>query len=180
MSRAIGAKVIALTTSEDKIDLLRKLGASHVINSKVDKKWADQVLKFTDGRGADHLLEVIGAATIKESLRAVRQAGVVSVVGFLSESEKHDLIPDIVFGAKTSKLVESPKTFLEVASLTHVSSVRGLMNGSLGMLQDMSKFVEHHKIHPVIAEVFGWQNAKDAYKALIEQKFVGKLVIKID
>lgn len=54
------------------------------------------------------------------------------------------------------------------------------MNGSLGMFQDMAKFVEHHDIHPVIAEVFEWQNAKDAYKAMIAQKFVGKIVIKID
>ena len=85
------------------MELLQKLGASHVINIREHTDWADEVLAVTGGRGADHLLEVIGAATIKESLRAVRQAGFISVVGFLSASERHDLIPDIVFGAKTSK-----------------------------------------------------------------------------
>ena len=48
------------------------------------------------------------------------------------------------------------------------------------MLQDMTKFIEQNKIHPVIANVYGWADVKEAYKALLEQNFVGKLVIKID
>lgn len=122
MARAIGAKVIALTTSEEKEALLRKLGATHVVNSKLNKTWADEVLRLTDGRGADHLIEVIGAAAIKQSLRAVRQAGIVSVVGFLSESEKYDIVPDIVFGAKTGMLIN---VSLQKNSLTSVRSSSG-------------------------------------------------------
>ncbi|KAK1139865.1 hypothetical protein N8T08_011110 [Aspergillus melleus] len=158
IAKASGARVIALTTSEDKKGLLEKLGADHVVNSLTNPNWADEIISLTSGRGADHVLEVVGAATIKESLRAVRQAGLVSVVGFLSPSEKHDLIPDVVFGAKT---------------------IRGLMNGSLGMLQDMVEFVEKEDIHPVVAKVFEWHDAKEAYKAMIDQAFVGKLVIRI-
>ncbi|KAM0723256.1 hypothetical protein Q7P37_001457 [Cladosporium fusiforme] len=156
---ALGAKVIALTTSQEKEELLKDLGASLVINSRAEPSWSDQVLAHTDGKGADHVLEVIGPATIKESLRATKQAGLVSIVGFLSQSEKHDLIPDILFGAKT---------------------VRGLMNGSLGMLREMTHFVEQHAIKPVVAKAFPWTHAREAYKELMDQRFVGKIVIQID
>ncbi|KAI8309145.1 hypothetical protein K4K59_009391 [Colletotrichum sp. SAR11_240] len=101
---------------------------------------------------------VSGAATIAESLRALRQDGLVSAIGFLSGSEKHDLIPDLVFGAKT---------------------IRGLMFGSLGMFQEMSAFVEKNNIKPPVAEVFEWKDAKKAYKALFRQGFVGKVAIKV-
>ena len=53
------------------------------------------------------------------------------------------------------------------------------MNGSLGILQDMAKCVEQKDIHPVIANVYEWQNTKEGYKALLNQGFVGKLVVKI-
>lgn len=200
IAKATGARVIVLTTSEAKRGLLEKLDADHVVNSKTNPGWADEVISLTSGRGADHVLEVIGAASIKESLHAVRQAGLISLVGFLSPSEKHDIIPDLVFGAKTSKcacvikwalalllfrphpLASSPLfepyRTLKVTPLTYCLLVRGLMNGSLGMLQDMAEFIERKNIHPVIAEVYEWHDAKEAYKTMLKQSFVGKIVIK--
>lgn len=83
---------------------MRELGATHALNYKDRKGWSEDVLRLTDGKGADHVIDVVGAATIAESIRALRQDGLVSAVGFLSSTEKHDLAPDIVFGAKTGKL----------------------------------------------------------------------------
>lgn len=54
------------------------------------------------------------------------------------------------------------------------------MFGSLGMFQDMAAFVEKNNIKPVVAEVFDWLEAKQAYKALLSQGFVGKIVVKVD
>ncbi|KAF9872047.1 putative alcohol dehydrogenase [Colletotrichum karsti] len=159
VAAAVGAVTIAFSTSEEKLNLLRSLGASHVFNYKNRPDWSKDVLEVTGGRGADHVIDVVGAAAIAESLRALRQDGLVSAIGFLSGSEKHDLIPDLIFGAKT---------------------IRGLMFGSLGMFQDMSAFVEKHDIKPLVAEVFEWRDAKKAYKALLEQGFVGKIAIKVD
>ncbi|KAI8238349.1 hypothetical protein K4K57_000213 [Colletotrichum sp. SAR 10_99] len=158
IAAAVGAATIAFSTSEDKLDLLRELGATHVFNYKNNPNWSKDVLKVTEGRGADHVVDVVGAATIAESLRALRQDGLVSAIGFLSGSEKHDLIPDLVFGAKT---------------------IRGLMFGSLEMFQEMSAFVEKNNIKPPVAEVFEWKDAKKAYKALFRQGFVGKIAIKV-
>ncbi|TDZ33398.1 Zinc-type alcohol dehydrogenase-like protein [Colletotrichum spinosum] len=155
---AVGATVVAFSTSEDKLDILRGLGASQALSYRDRSDWSRDVLDLTGGRGADHVVDVVGAATIAESLRPVRQDGLVSAVGFLSASENHDLIPDIIWGAKT---------------------VRGLLYGSLGMFQEMAAFVEENKIEPVISEVFGWTDAKEAYKRMLKQGFVGKIVIKL-
>lgn len=103
IAAAVGAVTIAFSTLEDKLDLLRELGATHVFNYQNNPNWSQDVLKVTEGRGADHVVDVVGAATIAESLRALRQDGLVSAIGFLSGSEKHDLIPDLVFGARTSR-----------------------------------------------------------------------------
>ncbi|OHE92816.1 menadione-induced gene-6 [Colletotrichum orchidophilum] len=155
---AAGAEVIAFSTSEEKLGLLRKLGAKHAINYKNNSNWSKDVLDLTGGRGADQVLDVVGASTIAESLRALRQDGLISAIGFMSASEKHDLVSELIFGAKT---------------------IRGLMYGSLGMLQDLSAFVEKHEIKPIIAEAFEWNDAKLAYKAMLAQGFVGKIVVKV-
>ncbi|KAK1672890.1 putative zinc-type alcohol dehydrogenase-like protein [Colletotrichum godetiae] len=134
-------------------------GAEHAINYKNNPTWSRKILTLTNGRGADQVLDVVGASTIAESLRALRQDGLVSAIGFMSAPEKHDLIPEFIFGAKT---------------------IRGLMYDSLGMLQDLSAFVEKHKINPIIAKAFEWNDAKLAYKAMLAQGFVGKIVVKVE
>ncbi|KAF6803623.1 putative alcohol dehydrogenase, partial [Colletotrichum sojae] len=159
ITAAVGAVTIAFTTSEDKIALLKRLGATHALNYKDRKDWSEDVLRLTEGRGADHVIDVVGAATISASIRSLRQDGLISAVGFLSSTEKHDLIPDIVFGAKT---------------------IRGLMFGSLGMFRDVSAFVEENRIKPVVARVFGWEEVKEGYKAMLGQGFVGKIVVKVE
>lgn len=80
-----------------------KLGARHVINYKKNPNWSEEVLRITGGKGVDHVVDVGGAGTIEESLKSARYGGLVSVVGILSESQQTDLIPLILFGARTGK-----------------------------------------------------------------------------
>lgn len=102
IATAAGAKVIMLSSSDEKLETAKQFGAVHGLRSD-DPHWDDKVREYTGGRGADHVVDVIGGASIVQSLRAVRQGGLVTLVGFLSASEKHDLIPDILFGAKTGE-----------------------------------------------------------------------------
>lgn len=92
--------MIALSSSPEKLEAAERLGAAHVLDSN-DPDWDVKVRELTGGHGADHVVDVVGASTIVRSLNATRQGGLVTAVGFLSGSEKHDLIPDIIFGAKT-------------------------------------------------------------------------------
>ena len=79
------------------------MGATDLINYKTTPEWADEVLKSTAGRGVDLVVEVGGAATIEQSLQAARRGGTIVVIGILTASKTMDLIPAILFGAKTGK-----------------------------------------------------------------------------
>ena len=71
-ARLSGARVIATTGSDGKVDRLRQLGASEVINYKTTPDWDRRVLELTGGEGADHILDVGGAGTLSHALQAVR------------------------------------------------------------------------------------------------------------
>lgn len=94
--------MIVLSSSQDKLEAAKRLGATHGLDSN-DPEWDVKVRELTGSRGADHVVDVVGASTIVRSLRAARPGGLVSAIGFLSASEEHDLIPDIILGAKTSR-----------------------------------------------------------------------------
>ncbi|KAK2607033.1 hypothetical protein N8I77_005742 [Diaporthe amygdali] len=154
---AAGAQVIALSSSQEKLEAAKQLGATHGLDSN-DPDWDVKVRELTDGRGADHVVDVVGASTIVRSLHATRQGGLVTLVGFLSASEKHDLIQDIILGAKT---------------------VRGIVYASLPMLENMNAFIQKHDLKPVLGHVFEWAQAPEAYLALLNLNTAGKVVIKV-
>ncbi len=81
---ASGATVIATSSSDRKLEAAKKLGAKYLINYKTTPNWEDEVLKITNGRGVDHILEVGGPGTIVKSIKAVRYGGNVAVIGFVA------------------------------------------------------------------------------------------------
>ena len=102
LAAAAGATVIATSSSHEKLETAKRLGAKHVINYRESPDWGAEALALTNAKGVDHVVDVGGAGTIEQSLKAVRTGGLVSVLGILSESQKADLVPAILFGAKTS------------------------------------------------------------------------------
>lgn len=82
---------------------LKSLGVpeTHIINYRTHPNWSTEVLRLTKGRGVDHVVEVGGSSTIEESLLSAKLGGLISMVGFLSEGTKTDLVLGIIFGAKT-------------------------------------------------------------------------------
>jgi len=159
LASALGAIVIATSSSNEKLKVAKQLGASHLINYRTTPEWGDEVLRLTNGNGVDHVIEVGGAQTIEQSLKATKQGGLISVIGILSESKKVDIIPSLLYGAKT---------------------LRGVFgSASKPMAEEMAKTVEEKKIHPFIAEIYEWEDAKEAFKAAIQQTGVGKIVIRV-
>lgn len=99
----MGARVIATSSSDEKLEIAKKLGASEVINYKTTPEWSIEALALTEQRGVDVVIDVAGAQTVQQSLKATRQGGTVVMIGFLTESKASDLVPLLLFGAKTCK-----------------------------------------------------------------------------
>ncbi|KAI4854457.1 NAD(P)-binding protein [Aureobasidium sp. EXF-8845] len=158
-AKAAGARVIATTSSADKEAKLKDLGVDHVINYKQTPNWGSKVKEITAGEGVQHVVEVGGPATIKQSLDAIAIDGVISIIGFLGQSD-------------------SEPSYLEC--LLKLATVRGLFVGSRTMYEQMNRAIEANNIKPIIdPKVFSLDEVKDAYQYMHDQKHVGKLCIQI-
>ncbi|KAJ4298807.1 hypothetical protein N0V88_003845 [Collariella sp. IMI 366227] len=144
-AKAAGATVIATTSSAKKAEILKKLGADHVINYREDTEWGATARKLTPGNeGVEHVIEVGGEGTMTQSLHAVKMEGIISVIGVLSGTQPKDNI---------------------LETLMKVCTVRGVYVGSKEQMEDMVKEVEEHNIHPVVDETrFTLEKAKEAYE----------------
>lgn len=160
-AKAAGAKVIATTSSPKKAEILKKLGADHIINYKDEPNWGEKAKGLTPGHvGVHHVIEVGGPTTMAQSLKAIKFDGVISIIGFLGGTGK-----------------DQP-TFLDC--LNNICTVRGLLVGSRMQFEDMNRAIEANDIHPVVDEkVFELAELKEAYQYMWDQKHFGKLTIKI-
>lgn len=142
--------MIATTSSAQKAEKLKKLGADHVINYKDDVNWGETARKLTpEGAGVDHVIEVGGPGTLQQSFKAIKFEGVISVIGFLG-------------GVKS----ENQPTVLD--TLGHICTVRGVYVGSKALMRDMIRAIEANDIHPVVDEkVFTLQETREAYEYMV-------------
>lgn len=161
-AKAAGARVISTTSSDAKADVLKKLGAEHVLNYKTDEHWGDTAKKLTPGGlGCAHVVEVGGPKTMAQSLKAIRPEGTISIIGFLGG-----------FG-------KDQPGFLEC--LNNVCTVRGVLVGSRQQFEQMNAAIDANRIKPVVDEkVFSLEEAREAYQYMWDQKHFGKLTVKID
>jgi NADPH:quinone reductase-like Zn-dependent oxidoreductase len=160
-AKAAGARVIATTSSQAKADLLKKLGADHVINYKETPAWGEAAAKLTPaGAGVHHVVEVGGPTTMAQSLKAIAIDGVISIIGFIGGQSK-----------------EQP-TFLDC--LNNICTVRGLLVGSRLQMEDMCRAIEQNDLHPVVDEkVFGFGELKEAYQYMWEKMHFGTLTVRV-
>ncbi|TFL05146.1 alcohol dehydrogenase superfamily protein [Pterulicium gracile] len=157
---ASGAVVIATSSSDKKLELALKLGATHLINYNKTPNWDEEVLRITKGKGVDHVIEVGGAGTLERSLKSVKIGGSVDIIGIISASE-------------------TPPANVVGLVMVNAIHMRGILIGSVDQFRDMNRLLSAHKIKPVVDKVFEFEQAVDAYKYLESQKHVGKVVIKV-
>ena len=156
LARAAGARVIATSSSDAKLEQARKFGASDGVNYRQHPEGHEQVLALTGGRGVDHVVEVGGAGTLPRSIEAARLGGNLHLIGVLT-------------GGEINPTPMMRKTL----------TVRGIYVGSRQMFEAMNRSIELHGIKPVIDRVFDFADAKSAYHHLKGQTHVGKVVIRI-
>ncbi|KAK0184446.1 hypothetical protein F5146DRAFT_1106032 [Armillaria mellea] len=159
---ASGATVIATSSSDTKLEITKKLGATHTINYKTTPDWEKEVLRLTNGRGVDHVLEVGGPGTLQKSIVAARFAGQAHMIGFVSQDAAE--LTNIV-GLCISKGI----------------ILRGILIGSTAQFESMTRLLcaRPESTRPVVDKVFSFEEAINAYAYLESQKHVGKIVIRV-
>lgn len=157
LARVTGARVIATTGSDDKVERLHTLGAHEVINYRATPKWENQVRELTGGRGADLVIEVGGPGSIATSIAAIRHCGHISVVGNLAGKATID--PATLFARR--------------------ASMCGIQVGSRDMFEAMVRAMEVAKLEPVVDRVFDFTEVRAAYEYLASGKHFGKVVVRV-
>jgi NADPH:quinone reductase-like Zn-dependent oxidoreductase len=152
----MGAEVIVTSSSDEKLERARELGAAHTINYKTTPDWDKAAKEITGGAGVDHIVEVGGAGTFARSLRSARIGGHIGVIGVLS-------------GA-ASELSVTP-------ILMQNLRVQGVLVGSREMFEDMNRAISLHKMKPVVDRVFSFEEAKEAFLHMQSAAHFGKICI---
>lgn len=157
-AKMFGAYVVATTSTDEKAARLRSLGADHVVDYRSSPDWPAEVRRATGGRGADHVVEVGGPATLEQSFRATAVGGEVAWVGSLAQG---------------SPAVDVTALFNAAASLRAVAA------GSRAQLVAMTRAIPVHRARPVIDRVFPFDEVPAALAYYAAGKAFGKVVIRV-
>jgi NADPH:quinone reductase-like Zn-dependent oxidoreductase len=152
---ALGARAIVTSGSEEKLARLKKLGPFETINYKKTPEWDVVVREMTDGRGADHILEVVGGDNFARSLEALAVGGHIGVIGFLE--------------GKIAK-------FSVLRMIRKMAKIHGIAVGHRKSFEEMNRAFERHGIHPVIDATYSFAQVPEAFRHL-ERGAFGKIVI---
>ena len=156
IAKHFGARVIATSSSDAKIEKVKALGADETINYRSTPDWDRAVLDLTDGVGVDHVIEVGGAGTIEKSLASVRVGGTVSLIGALSGGATVNTVP----------------IFMRAIRL------QGIFIGSKAMFERMLQEFDRARIQPAIDRIFSFDEAPNALRYMETGKHFGKIVIE--
>lgn len=155
-AKMVGARVIATSSSDEKLERAYQLGATEGVNYKTTLAWDEQVWKLTGGVGVDHVVEVGGAGTLNKSLRAVRMGGRISLIGVLTG-----------VGGEISTASILQKNI----------RVQGIYVGSREMFEAMNRAIALHQMKPVIDQVFPFEHAREAFSHMESGAHFGKICI---
>jgi NADPH:quinone reductase-like Zn-dependent oxidoreductase len=150
-----GARVIVTSKSDEKLKRAVELGASDGINYITTPDWDKRVRELTGGKGVDMIVEVGGAGTLPNSLKAVRLGGYIALIGVLSGGGDVNPVPILMKNVR----------------------VQGIFVGSRKMFESMNRAIGLASLHPVVDRVFGFDQAKEALKYMESGAHFGKVVV---
>ena len=157
-AHALGITAIITSSSDDKLERAKALGAACGINYKTTPEWDKAVRGFTGGRGVDHVLEVGGAATLTRSFSAIRTSGKISIIGGVSGAAT-EFNPGLIFIKR--------------------ANVQGISVGSMQTFEEMNAAIAANKIKPAIDRVFGFGEVQAAFRHMAAGAHFGKIVVQV-
>ena len=152
-----GARAIATSSSDEKLARARALGADETINYRNTPDWDKEVLRLTDGAGADMVVEVGGAGTLAKSVHATRVGGLVALIGVLASGGGLD----------------------PMRVLMKSIHLQGIFVGSRRMFEEMNRAITVNRLKPVIDKTFAFAQAREALESMKTGSHFGKIVITI-
>lgn len=164
LAKAAGAKTIITSSSDEKLQYVqKKFGADYLINYKKTPDWAAEAKRLTGGVGVDYILENGGSGTIKQSIEAIKFGGIISVIGFLSQSSQ-DQMPDVAGLALSKGCV-----------------VRGIIIGSKQLLEEVVQFVGNHNLNIPVEKTFSFskEGVVSALEYMTSGGHIGKVCITL-
>jgi len=156
-AKALGARVIVTSSSNEKLARAVSLGADHGINYKTTPEWGRRARELTGGMGVDVVVEVGGENTFAQSLEAARVGGAIVVIGVLG-------------GFSTA--VSIPTVF---AKNLHI---HGISVGSREQFEEMCEEIVRWKLKPVVGNTFVFDDVPDALRLMQSGGHFGKIVVK--
>lgn len=157
-AKAAGARVIATSSSKEKLEKLKRLGADIVINYKAVPDWGQNAKDQTDGRGVDHVIEVGGPATLAQSITACRIGGHIALIGVLTGFAGEVAIP---------------------ALFSNQIRISGISIGSRADQEDMIRAITANHLKPVIDRRFPLEEIGGAFRHYESQKHFGKVCLEL-
>lgn len=155
-AKLLGAETIITSSSDDKLARAQQLGADHLVNYKTTPDWGKRARELSGGEGVDLVVEVGGSGTFNQSLSALKIGGHISVIGVLTG------LADVIPTAKIMALN---------------AAVKGITVGSQEDFAAMNRAISTAKLQPVIGEVLGFHQAKDALALMQRGGHIGKIVL---
>lgn len=156
-AKVAGARIIATSSSDAKLEKLERLGADSVINYKAVSNWGQKAKDLTDGRGVDHVIEVGGPATLAQSITACRTGGHIALIGVLTGFAGEVAIP---------------------ALFSNQIRVSGISIGSRADQEDMIRAIDANRLKPVIDRSFPLADISAAFRHYESQKHFGKVCLE--
>jgi NADPH:quinone reductase-like Zn-dependent oxidoreductase len=157
IAKAMGATVIATSSSDEKLERVRALGADHTINYRQHEDWGARAREWTGGRGADHVVEVGGPGTLAQSITAARVGGHISLIGVLTG--RAGKLPTALLMAKQIRL-------------------QGLIVGHRHQQMEFVRAIDATGLRPVIDRRFALAEIADAFRYEESGAHFGKICLE--
>ncbi|MEH6814601.1 MAG: NAD(P)-dependent alcohol dehydrogenase, partial [Motiliproteus sp.] len=155
-AKLFGAHVTMISSSDEKIDRLKALGADAAINYQAIPEWAKASREITGGRGFDHIIELGGEKTLPQSLRCIRAGGTLSMIGVLSGLGLNASLGPII---------------------TRQVRLQGVTVGHRDSFEAMVRAIEQHDIKPVVDREFDFEELKEGMAYIKSGAQFGKVCI---
>ncbi|MEW6018680.1 MAG: NAD(P)-dependent alcohol dehydrogenase [Pseudomonadota bacterium] len=155
-AKAAGLRAVVTSSSDEKLERARALGADHLVNYRQVPEWSKPVREATGGVGADFIMEVGGQGTIEQSLKAIRIGGHIAIIGVVAQGGS-GINPAVLIG--------------------NAARMQGVFVGSRDMFEAMCRAIDLHRIAPVVDKVFPWTEVRAAFEAMQAGEHFGKIVL---